>query len=148
MNQIFKKISFKSFLAIFFLFFLYEYGSPLINSFLLSQKFNLPFSEMFQQRKILKHFLRFPIYLTFYIYFFNQIAKGGKTWYIVCQISLISHLIFKPLTILTALYFVTKTSLKFNLMLSLVWIIVVIIFYLFFVFYLKYYWKKVINAHR
>lgn len=110
MTKFLSKIDFKIFLIFFFLFFLYEYGSPLVSFFTLSKSLDIPMSTLLQKPQVIKHFLRFPIYLFGYIYLFSSFVKN-KNAFNFLKFMLVSHMIFKPLTILLALRMLQKNNL-------------------------------------
>lgn len=147
MKSIFQKITPKTFYLIFFAFFLYEYGSAIIQVFQLASNFDLNLSTLLAEPKALKHFIRLPLYGLIYFFCFRSIFQNkNKTTYFIAQFFIISHLIFKPLTVFTALFFLNKykstVPFSINQTIAVIWGVVIFLIYLFFSLYLKNWWKQ------
>lgn len=145
MKQIILKVPTKIMLVIFFSFFLYEYISPMIQVLRIVNYNDINMEEIIQQPKVLKHFIRMPIYLVLYIVlFYKVLIKNSKIAYVTQQIILISHLIFKPLMVVGALLYIKSAGLPEELAhagvaIMLIWAGVIFIVYLFTILYLHYY---------
>src|SRR3989339_2216114 len=87
----------------FMIFFVYEYVTPILNAVELGKRLGWSAEQLFGQRQVLKHVLRLPVYTLFYIWIWLAIPKMSKTAMWLWRITAWSHLIFKPLTIVTIL---------------------------------------------
>lgn len=142
MDKIIKKISYKTFLIIFFGFFIYEYGSPIVGFIYMSKVWGISLADLLTKQQVLKHFIRFPVYLFTYIYLFKTFVKN-KTSYWLLRFMIISHMIFKPLTVLLALKMMEKSDIKLvSANMAYIWAGVIFGLYLFFLKYVMEKYKK------
>ena len=136
MDKIIKKINYKTFLTIFFGFFIYEYGSPLVSFIYMAKEWEIPLVTLLMKQQVLKHFIRFPVYLFTYIYLFKTFLKN-KTSYGLLKFMLISHMIFKPLTVILALKMMEKNNIELiTANKAYIWAGVIFGLYLFFLKYI------------
>ncbi len=107
------------FLSIFFLFFIYEYGSPIWQFYQAAQQHGVDFALMLEQRQVLKHLLRFPFYLAVYVaLFLNFFQKKSKKAYWLLNFLFITRMILKPLLIIYSWYMLSKME-NFSLELNI-----------------------------
>lgn len=143
--KLFKRISYRTFLIIFFLFFIYEYGSPILSLINLAKQNDISLPEMFAKSQAFKHLIRFPLYLVGFAFLFWFVYQKNKLAYQILQTILLLHLIFKPLFIVVATLVISSNPslqeyVSLNLPITIAWAICVLAVYLFSFFYMKTYW--------
>jgi len=129
----------------FMLFFLFEYFSPIINALELGRRFGWSLEQLFSQRQVLKHVLRLPIYTIIYIWVWSALPKMSKTALWWWRIMAGSHLIFKPLTILTLLGLISTAGLldRFPII-NLLWTAAIVLVYAAMIIFVEKYWKELV----
>jgi hypothetical protein len=142
-KEIVKKLPYRWFVVLFMLFFLYEYGVPVVNGFQIGSKMGLGIEEMIGNRQIVKHFLRLPIYGLLYLWLLQNLKTPTKGVMWFWRFTTWSHLIFKPLTTIYVGVMLMKIKYFGNIgPITIVWGIIIGIFYALAVGYMEQWWRE------
>lgn len=129
--------------TIFMIFFLIEYVAPIWNSVQLADSLGWTIEEALTHRQVLKHVLRLPIYGLLYGWIWWSIPRRSVAALWTWRFAAWGHLIFKPLTVITLLYFANKAGVLsggLTLYLNVLWTVAIVVVYAYTIAMVEKYW--------